>query len=80
MQPGAAKQLASIDSDQTSTPRTIARSTPVVAERHLPAYAGAVGTTIAEVSAGPIGIGASIAGAVLYLGSKCLCPGGYWTR
>ena len=37
------------------------------------AYAGAAGTTIAEVSSGPIGITVSVVGAVAYLAKECKC-------
>jgi RHS repeat-associated protein len=39
------------------------------------AYIGAGGTAIAEISSGPLGITASIMGAIGYLAEKCKCKG-----
>jgi RHS repeat-associated protein len=39
------------------------------------AYVGAAGTTIAEISSGPIGIAVSVVGALSYLEKECKCEG-----
>lgn len=38
-------------------------------------YLGAGATTLAEISSGPLGIGASIIGAISFLTSECECKG-----
>jgi RHS repeat-associated protein len=57
-------------------PGIAARGASAAGAPLLGAYAGAAGTTIAEISSGPIGIAASVLGAVSFLAKECECKDG----
>jgi RHS repeat-associated protein len=55
-------------------PGLLARGASAAGAPAVGAYLGMSATTIAEISTGPFGIGASVLGAVSYLAKECKCP------